>query len=195
MKTTRSYTMTSRARSVEETRSRILTAVVDLHTEKLAGDIGLEDVAQRAGVSVQTVLRHFGSRAGLVDAAFEHAARMVRDERRSPVGDVAEAVRVVVAHYEERGDGVLLRLAQEDHEPLMRRITEHGRGLHRAWVEEVFAPYVDQAADPDALVDLLVVATDVYTWKLLRRDRGLGRDLTEQRMRDLVAALLPRHTD
>ena len=27
-----------------------------------------------------------------------------------------------------------------------------------------------------------MVATDVYTWKLLRRDRGLGRDRTENRM-------------
>ena len=81
-------------------------------------------------------------------------------------------------------------LAQEPHEELLRRVTADGRRMHRAWVEEVFAPYVARAEDPAELVDLLVVATDVYTWKLLRRDRGLARDLTENRMHTLVRALL-----
>jgi len=38
-------------------------------------------------------------------------------------------------------------------------------------------------------VDLLGVATDVYTWKQLRRDRGHDRHTTEQRIHALVAAL------
>jgi AcrR family transcriptional regulator len=190
MKTTRTYTMTSRARSVEETRRRILDATVALHGEHLAADISLDDIAERAGVSVQTVLRHFGSRAGLVEAAFEHARTEVVAERRAPVGDVAAAVRAIVDHYELRGDGVLVMLAQEPHQELMARITGEGRRLHRAWVEEVFAPYLGDAEDPDALADLLVVATDVYTWKLLRRDRGLNRDLTENRIHHLVRSLL-----
>lgn len=190
MNTTRTYTMTSRARSVDETRRRILTACVELHGEKLSADLGLDDIASRAGVSVQTVLRHFGSRAGLVDAAFEHARVAVEDERRAPVGDVAAAIRAIVDHYELRGDAVLLMLAQEAKEELMRRITEHGRGIHRDWVAEVFAPQLTAAPDPEALADLLVVATDVYAWKLLRRDRGLSRELTEQRMHQLVTALL-----
>jgi hypothetical protein len=40
------------------------------------------------------------------------------------------------------------------------------------------------------VTDLLVVATDVYTWALLRRDRGLSRDHTEARMLRLVEAVL-----
>jgi hypothetical protein len=35
----------------------------------------------------------------------------------------------------------------------------------------------------------LVVVTDVYTWKLLRRDKGLDKDQTTTAMRELVAAL------
>jgi hypothetical protein len=34
------------------------------------------------------------------------------------------------------------------------------------------------------------VATDVYTWKQLRRDRGLDRSTTTQRIHDLVTALI-----
>jgi AcrR family transcriptional regulator len=190
MKSTRTYTMTSRARAVEDTRRRILDATVGLHAERLAADISLDDIAGRAGVSVQTVLRHFGSRVGLVEAAFEHTRTEVEAERRAPVGDVAAAVRVIVDHYERRGDGVLVMLAQESHQELMARVTGSGRALHRTWVEEVFAPYLHDAEDPEELADLLVVATDVYTWKLLRRDRGLTRDLTENRIRHLVRSLL-----
>lgn len=182
--------MTTRARTVEETRARIIDACVSLHGERPVTDIGLDDVAGRAGVSVQTVLRHFGSRAGLEEASFERAQQAVADERRTPVGDVPAAVRVIVDHYERRGDQALLMLAQEAHQELMARITAQGKALHRAWVQEVFAPYLAGVEDPVELTDLLVVATDVYTWKLLRRDRGLGRDRTERRIRLMVERLL-----
>jgi AcrR family transcriptional regulator len=194
MNTTRTYTMTARARAVEETRARIVDACVTLHGERPVTDIGLDDIAARAGVSVQTVLRHFGSRAGLEEASFERAQQAVTDERRTPVGDVGAAVRVIVDHYERRGDMALLMLAQEAHQDLMARITDQGKALHRAWVGEVFAPFLALADDAAELTDLLVVATDVYTWKLLRRDRGLSRDRTEDRMSRLVDALLVPHT-
>jgi AcrR family transcriptional regulator len=190
MNTTRRYTMTSRARSVEQTRDRIIDACVALHGERLVTDIGLDDIAARAGVSVQTVLRHFGTRAGLEEASLERAQRAVADERRTPVGDVSGAVRVIVDHYERRGDQAMLMLAQESHQELMARITDQGRALHRTWVEQVFAPYVDAGDDAEELTDLLVVATDVYTWKLLRRDRGLSRGRTERRMLHLVDRIL-----
>ncbi len=35
----------------------------------------------------------------------------------------------------------------------------------------------------------LVAVTDVYTWKLLRRDKGLDRDQTVAAMRELVLVL------
>ena len=136
------------------------------------------------------MLRHFGSRAGLVDAAFEHGRRVVLEERRAPVGDVEAAVRVLVDHYEARGDGVLVLLAQEQHQEQVRRITDHGRQVHRTWVEEVFTPQLADRADSAELTDLLVVATDVYSWKLLRRDRGLSRDRAEAGLRHLVHVLL-----
>ncbi len=193
MKTTRAYTMTGRARAAEQTRSRILDATADLAGERLVADISLELVAQRAEVSVQTVLRHFGSRAGLFEEAQRYAESRIVDERRAPVGDVGSAVRAIVAHYELRGSAVLLMLAQEGTEALMASGTASGKKLHRAWVETTFAPHLADAEDPDELTDLLVVATDVYTWKLLRRDRGLSRARTEQRIDRLVRALLDTH--
>lgn len=183
----RRYTMGERARSVEATRRTILDATANLATERRLADLTLRDVADLAGVSVQTVLRQFGSRSLLIDATAEHVRSAVIEERRAPVGDVAGAVAVIVAHYEDRGDAVLLLLAQEGTDAQVRTIVDRGKAVHREWVATVFEPFVHGA---DRLIDLLVVATDVYTWKLLRRDRGLSRSETEQRINDLTAAVI-----
>ncbi|MFL6061560.1 MAG: TetR/AcrR family transcriptional regulator [Marmoricola sp.] len=196
MKTTRTYTQTHRAAAAEQTRLSILRAAVDLQAERLAAEISLDDVAARAGVSVQTVLRRFGTRAGLFDAAVTHVNAEIADERRAPAGDVAVAIRILVDHYELRGDMALMMLAQETTYAHVRRLSEAGKDTHRTWVEGVFAPLLaglGAAARVEAL-DLLVVATDVYTWKLLRRDRGLPRRVTENRMRTLVDAVLAAAT-
>lgn len=187
MNAKRAYTMGARAQAVEETRQRIVRCTFELSNRRMFPDISLDDVAQDAGVSVQTVLRQFGSRAGLIEATMDYAIATVAEERAAPVGDVDAAMRVIVDHYELRGDTALLMLAQEGTDAQVGMITERGRSMHRTWVEQVFSPYAD-AGDP--LVDLLVVATDVYTWKLLRRDRALSRAQTEQRMNRLVTALL-----
>lgn len=59
-------------------------------------------------------------------------------------------------------------------------------GAHREWLQRIFAA-------PERLAELLVV-TDVYAWKLLRRDQRLARDETVAAMLRMVEAVLaPRH--
>jgi AcrR family transcriptional regulator len=197
MKTTRSYTMTTRAKAAEETRRRILQSAFDLQSRRLASEIGLESVAAEAGVSVQTVLRHFGNRAGLFEETVAFANEQVAEERRAPVGDVPAALRVLLDHYEQRGELALMMLAQETTHEHVRRLSVAGKVMHRDWVAEVFAPQLAglTAADHEQALDLLVVATDVYTWKLLRRDRRYSRSQTEQRMHTLVTAVLTTTAD
>jgi AcrR family transcriptional regulator len=190
MKTTRAYTMTARAEAAEATRVRIREALLELGTTRMFTEISLEDVAREAGVSVQTVLRHYGSRAALIESNIEFAIAKVAHERAVPEGDVDTALAVLMDHYEVHGDTVMLMLAQESTDEQVRRLTDSGRRMHRDWVETTFASLV---AGREDLVDLLVVATDVYTWKLLRRDRGYTRAKTEQRMHALVIALIATH--
>jgi AcrR family transcriptional regulator len=187
MKTTRSYTMGARAEAVAETRQRIIEALFDLGRERMFPDISLDDIAGEADVSVQTILRHFKNRAGLIEATMDHAIATVTEERQAPVGDVEAAVAVIVAHYEDRGQTALLMLAQESSDPQVADLTRRGRAMHRAWVTDVFAPF---AGHRDPLIDLLVVATDVYTWKLLRLDRGYSRARTEHLINRMVTSLL-----
>lgn len=188
----RTYVMTARAEATERTRRAILQAGLDHASATMSVDLALADVARRAGVSVQTVLRHFGSKQGLHSALEAFAQEQVTLERAAPAGDVVAAVRAVVGHYETNGDWVLAILAQERRDERAREVTDQGRALHRAWVQTAFAPQLAQRAPRERapLVDLLVVATDVYSWKLLRRDRGLSPATVERRILRLVQALL-----
>jgi AcrR family transcriptional regulator len=192
MKAKRTYVMRARAEATAQTRRRILHAALELTFEKMSLEIVLDDVAQRAEVSVQTILRHFGSRDGLFDALEEFATEEIGQERAAPAGDLDAAVRVIFDHYELRGDAVMRMLAQEQWDERTRRVSESGRRQHRQWVADVFAPHLaaSSAKEREELTDLLVVATDVYTWKLLRRDRKLARGDAEARVRRLIAALL-----
>lgn len=182
--------MGARASDVEARRGAILRAFIDLAMAKLTVDITLDEVAERAGVSTRTILRHFGDREGLLDAAIEAGTALIQAEREPADDDPRESVRRLIDHYELRGDFVLRMLAQED-DPRIGTITASGRLVHRDWAATAFAPWLPRSeADREPLTDLLVVATDVYAWKLLRRDRGLSRATTEARIRTLVAAVL-----
>ncbi len=191
MKTARPYVMRARAEAAAQTRRRILQAALELFWEKLSLEITLEDVADRAGVSVRTVLRHFGTRDGLFAQIEAFGREQVLEERSAPAGDIDLAIRGLFDHYERRGAGSLRLLSQELWDDRVRSVTDIGRRTHRKWVQQAFAPQLDAhpAADREALTDLLVVATDVYTWKLLRGDRGLTRPRAERMVRRMVTAL------
>jgi hypothetical protein len=119
----------------------------------------------------------------------------VRSERmRAPVGDVRGAVEDLVDHYEARGDVVIRWLAKEDRNPFLREVVERGRELHRAWGARTFAPQLERVSGALRHTRLaqLVAITDVYVWKLLRRDMQLDRPQTEMAIADLINALEDR---
>jgi AcrR family transcriptional regulator len=190
VKVARGYTMRARAESTARTRERILDAVIALSEERLTVEIVLADVAERAGVSVQTVLRHFGSKEKLFDEVVPYWVAQVRTERTTPVGDAATAVDNVVRFYDRLGNWTLRMQALEHSDESSRRAVAVGRRFHRRWVEEAFAPQLAGRLDRDEVVDLLVVATDVLTWKILRRDQAMNRKTTCQRMLRLVECVL-----
>ena len=80
--TPRSYRMRARADAAEQTRLRIIGAAIELGFEKPVAAITLPVIAERASVSVQTVLRQFGSREALIEEAAEYRTR--RGARRTP---------------------------------------------------------------------------------------------------------------
>jgi AcrR family transcriptional regulator len=189
----RPYRMVARAASAAATGERILDSAVELFWELPGEQVSLDEVARRAGVTVQTVIRRFGGREGLFAAAAEREVERVRAQRdEAPVGDVAGAVRVLVDHYEALGDRVLRLLAEEERVPRLRELAEQGRAYHRDWCARVFAFALDGRAGVERRRRFaqLVAVCDVYTWRLLRRDARLSRRQTELALVELLEPLL-----
>jgi AcrR family transcriptional regulator len=184
----RTYSQGKRAEATEQSRQAILTAAQELFRDEGRFELPLDEVAARAGCSKRTVIRHFGSKEGLLVAAMAAAEQGVLESRQARSGDVAGSIRGLVDHYEEDGDLVLRWLSLADRYPLVRQVTESGTRLHEDWVEKVFA------ADLAALTGMerwrrkavLASLTDVHVWALLRRRQGLGRKVTEAAILDLV---------
>jgi AcrR family transcriptional regulator len=181
------YSMELRAAATEATRERILAAAGELFLEHWYDDVTLARVARRAGVSAQTVINHFGGKEGLFAGVQERFGREVVSRRYSATpGDVDSVVAALMSDYEITGDAVIRLLALEEKVPSVAPMLAAGRKGHREWVEAMF--------DAPGAVPELVVATDVYTWKLLRRDQGLSRKKTAASIRRLIQCILERRT-
>jgi len=155
-------------------------------------EVRLSDVAENADVTVQTLHARFGTKDEFFASVYRWwiAGQHTRRDLARP-GDVADAVAVVFDHYEAHGAAILRMIAQEDRIPTVREYTDFGRQLHRQWVLMVFGPFLDDApprARPD-LHEALIVATDVFVWRLLRLDIGHSRRDAERVVAGMVSAL------
>lgn len=188
----RPYRMTKRAEAASATSERILDAVTELFWERPADQVVLREVAERAGVTVQTVLRKYGGKEALLAAAVERTVSRTEAERAVPSGDVDAAIEVLLDHYENLGAKVLRLLAAEQNSPTLAGYVERGRGLHRDWCRRVFAETLAPLAGAARRRRLaqLVAVCDVYTWKLLRLDAGLSRRQTQIALNELLGPLL-----
>lgn len=184
----RAYRQVARAEATERTKQAIVAATQALFREEELAELPLDRIAARAGVSTRTVLRHFGSKEGLMEAAMNDAEAQVRASREAPPGDLETAIHRLVDHYEEMGDEVVRRLAAAERYPLLRQATERGERLHREWVEAVFAADLEglSARRRRERLAVLATVTDVYAWHLLRRRHGLTRGATETAIRELA---------
>jgi len=190
---TRSYTSPLRARAAEETKERVLRATFARIAVDYYDDVTLDAIAADAGVTVQTVLRRFRSKEGIVRALSESMSPDVTAQRdAAPVGDIAGAIANLVDHYESIGDLVMLLLRQEERVPPFGEITSFGRAYTVGWIDRVFAPWLIErtAEDRDLLHAQLFAVCDTYMWHLLRRQQSLSREKTERALIEIVNGLL-----
>ncbi len=128
------YRQQARAASTEATRASILDAVDEVLLPRPGRVFSLEEVAGRAGTTVQTVLRHFGTKAGLLEAASRRGLAGIQAGRDEvPVGDLGAVAAYLGRHCAQTSGMVLPMLAVEDQVPEVARITQQagnctGRG-------------------------------------------------------------------
>ncbi len=193
---TRRYEMRGRADSTRATRERIIAASLEVGRDRWYDEITLREIAAAAGVALQTVINHFGTKEGVLAATIETRAGQelfMGSRSKADSDDIEGAVDLLVEDYERIGDMVIRNLALEGRVPSITPALEVGRQEHRDWVRRVFPAALDALRGRAfrRRLDLLVCATDVYTWKLLRRDRGLSRPQTAGAIGELVRRLHP----
>jgi len=186
------YTMKARAETMATTRERIVREGLKLAVELPYEDITLTAIAEAAGVSHQTVLNHYASKEGVAAAAAELLARETAERRQAAVpGDLPGAIAILLDDYERFGDANARWAMSSERLGSLVRFLEEARAGHQAWLEHIFTGSLPKpAAARRRAIHALHAATDVYTWKLLRRDLKLTRDDTERIMMDLVRGTL-----
>lgn len=173
----RRYTSELRDAQAAATRDRILDAVVEVLAEGV-DTLSIPSVAERAGVSIGTVYRHFGDKAGLLKALVPHAGKRSGIDMESipeTLEEVDDVVRKVYHHFENTDD--VLRAAFASRIGREARVRGSGERfeLMKRMIHNVHPNIPSDQADHLAKLVLILTTSDVYLqWK----DR-LGMDSEE----------------
>lgn len=166
--TARNYRSELREAQAEATRERILDALVEVLADGVEG-FSIPAVAERAGVSVGTVYRHFGDKSGLLKALLPHAGKRtgtIIEEMPTSLEELDEVVRKIFRHFENADE--LLQAA------FASRL---GRHVRIEWTEDRLAAMRQtlRGLEPDLTPDdvdhlsktaLILTASDTYReWK------------------------------
>ncbi len=188
----RPYRKAARAEAEAATHAAILDAAFEMFSADPFDRVTLDQIAERSGVTVQTIIRRFGSKEELFESLAQREGRRILAER-----EVAESASLTVAleslldHYERDGDTIANFVAQEHLFEPVRALVERGRRTHREWVER-YCRHLLSGLDGNArerMIHAATVATDLSTWKLLRRDLGIEPARVAEVMTELLHGL------
>jgi AcrR family transcriptional regulator len=175
----RPYKQVARAQARQRTREALVDAALE---EFFDGDwdrVSLETLAGRAGVTKQTLLRHFGSKDGLLmQAIASRGAESVNQRWSTPQGDVRGAVENVLDHYEQWGERSLrIGAWLQSGPPALAQLSRAARQLHYNWIEYAFEPQLGRLRGQERARcrAALIVLCDVQSWWLLSNDLGFER--------------------
>ena len=193
-KAVRGYRMTARADAAERTGERIVDAMLQRYSELPYDRIRLDALAADADVTVQTVIRRFGSKHGLLAATVERElARLAADRAAALGGDPASTLHALVQYYERHGLLILKLYAEAHQAPGLPELAARGREYHVNWCRQAFADALTRVQDTTLHARRLaqvVAICDATTWRILRFDGGLGPDQTELALLELLRPLL-----
>lgn len=189
----RPYRQTARAERQDRTRDALLDAADTAFFLGQWEQISLTEMAAAASVTKQTLLRHFGSKEGLLEQAAARGLQRVRDQRWSaPTRDLPGAVDNLLDHYEEVGERAMKIPAGNGGGAAMAEIGRGARQLHYDWVEHAFGAWLNQRQGKARARDraALIALCDVHTWWLLSHDLALPRPEVRATLIRAIGSLL-----
>jgi AcrR family transcriptional regulator len=186
----RTYTSPLRAEQAAATRDRVVDAAIDLLQEADAGVFAMQDVADRAGVSLRTVYRVFPTKddllegvLGAINERFDAIAGTpptTRDEFESSVGGAVRAVYELEPLYR----ALLATIAG-------RKAHQSGAGTRRRSYESAFAGELTglPADRVRLIVSMLHLVTSAPSVLWLKDYAGLDVDDASEAIGWAIAAL------
>src|SRR6185312_14665412 len=192
---TRSYVMKARAEAAAATRARILDSCRVLLVTHSFEDMTIDAIAAGANTTVRTVMRVFGSKEEL----FAQALHSLGEFGITPIvsKDIDALLTGAYDFYEKIGDTVIRWLGDEARLPAMHEHLETGREHLRSWVSKAFEETLSsfEGTARKEILEGLIVAFDVYTWKLLRRDFRLSRRTAQATTKRMIVGLIGRSSN
>lgn len=162
----RKYSMQRRHAAVEDTRRRLIDATVRLHNEKGVSATSMQDIADRAGVALATVYRHFPSLDDLVPACGQRNLELnpppdasVFESLSSGEERVRALVEALFEHYGQAERPYEVGFAEAVTLPVMARMMDELAEGIEALVAAAIAPFEpdsDQQATAAGLCDFRV---------------------------------------
>jgi AcrR family transcriptional regulator len=192
---TREYKQVERAKARERTREALIEAATAVFFEGNWLKTSLDSLSRTAGVTRQTLLRHFGSKEGLLLQSVMHGVAQALNQRWStPTTDIAGVVDNLLDHYEEWGERSVHLGSWQRGPSVLAPFSNAARQIHHDWVEHVFSYWLDPF-DKQARARrraALIVLCDVQTWWILSNDLGLPRKEVRAILTDLIERALAR---
>jgi AcrR family transcriptional regulator len=169
MPRTRPYVKVARAAAEQRTRVALLDAAQEAFFTGRWEQTALDSIAAEAGVTKQTLLRHFGSKDGLLEQTFQRAFERVRDQRmRAPAADIEGAVENLLDHYHAVGDASL-KISAMQGDGAIEDIGRRARQLHYDWIDHAFGGWLTRLPAPERkrVRAALITLCDVRPWSIL----------------------------
>jgi AcrR family transcriptional regulator len=193
----RKYTKTLRAEQQEETRNRIIDALIELHQELGPANTTVKAVAEKAGVQRLTVYRHFPDETSMLQACTSHWL----DSNPPPTSDAWDdipdplercyAALLAFYRYYRHTEGMWAASYRdvEKVQALQAPMTEFETYLDQVALA-IVKPWKTNKATKDRLKITLRHALHFLTWQSLRRQK-----LNDEKMAKLISAWLNGVTD
>lgn len=190
---TRKYSSELRDAQAEATRDKILDALAEVLASGV-DSLSVPAVADRAGVSVGTVYRHFGDKTGLVKALIPHSQRRSGiDIGESPatLEEMDDVVHKLFHHYEKTDDLLRAAFASRPGRAARTGESEERLDLFRKAFRRIDGDLGRTRLEHVAKLGLILTTSDVYLqWK----DRlGMNPDEAAAEVMWAIRAALEGH--
>ena len=177
----RKYNLGKRAQSVDETRRRIVEAIVALHREQGVADTTHEDIARRADVAVATVYRHFPTVGDAVPACGAHILELTQPPTpadvlaaASPEERLARTLEAIFSFWGRIAPWQEKALCDAAKVPALAESVRQGNEYHRAIVTMALG----ELSGGDDDVRMATALSGFYAWKAFH-DQGLEGQAAE----------------